>query len=167
MPINASRFRYPSAAGVMYRRCLEGIVRDKGSQQAIAILDNPRGGLKSALDEMASDTSLHPELAKWAGKVRLSGNTGGHFKPGNDLSDEDARDLSRFVAALFQYLYVSARGDLRLDWLRDLHLRAISEHLLGRRQCAGITDGSWNVLGSCLTTGTAGDSSIEDEQPPS
>jgi Domain of unknown function (DUF4145) len=63
--------RVPAAAGVMFRRCLEGIVRDKGSQQTTAILGNPRGGLKKALDEMASDTSLHPELAKWAGQVRL------------------------------------------------------------------------------------------------
>lgn len=96
----------PDAAGVMFRRCLEGIVRDKGSQQAIAILDAPKGGLAKALQQMSTEGTLHPTLSQWAKTVRLSGNTGGHYSPGEELNVAQARDLGKFIEQLFSYLYV-------------------------------------------------------------
>jgi len=96
----------PDAAGVMFRRCLEGIVRDKGSQQAIATLDAVNGGLAKALKEMSTDGTLHPTLSQWAKTVRLGGNTGGHYSPGDELDATQARDLGKFVDQLFNYLYV-------------------------------------------------------------
>jgi hypothetical protein len=96
----------PRAAAVMFRRTLEAVVRDKGSAQAIAALDDPKhGSLAAALRVMANEATLHPTLAEWAKEIRLGGNAGGHFDPIDDVTIEEAESLSRFVRELFDYLY--------------------------------------------------------------
>lgn len=95
----------PEAAGVMFRRCLEGIVREKGSALAIQALDNPRQGLGGALTVMANEGTLDPNLSQWAKEVRLGGNAGGHYRPGDDLTDSEARSLAKFIEQIFTYLF--------------------------------------------------------------
>jgi Domain of unknown function (DUF4145) len=94
----------PEAAGVMFRRCLEGIVREKGSVAAIQVLNDPRG-LGGALKVMTSDQTLDQNLSEWANEIRLGGNAGGHYNPGDDLTDSEARNLARFIEQLFTYLF--------------------------------------------------------------
>lgn len=93
----------PRAAGVMFRRTVEGIVRNKGSAKAVAQLDNP--DLPGALAIMAKEHTLLPTLAEWAQEVRALGNKGAHFDPIEDVTREQADDLSQLVRALLRYLY--------------------------------------------------------------
>jgi hypothetical protein len=93
----------PHAAAVMYRRTIEGIVRDKGSAKAIGQLENR--DLPGALKIMANESDLDPTLAEWADEVRGLGNVGGHFDPLEEVSVEQAIDLSHLVRQILRYKY--------------------------------------------------------------
>jgi uncharacterized protein DUF4145 len=92
--------RAPRAAAVMFRRTIEGVVHDRGSQDAQAARN-----LAAGLRVMANEHALDPTLADWAEEVRLGGNAGAHFDPMDDMTMEEAESLARLVAELFNYLY--------------------------------------------------------------
>jgi Domain of unknown function (DUF4145) len=87
----------------MYRRTVEGIVRDRGSQKAIKQLAS--GDLAGALKIMAKEHTLQETLAEWAEDIRSLGNVGGHFDPLEDVSVEQASDLSHLVRQVLRYIY--------------------------------------------------------------
>jgi hypothetical protein len=93
----------PHAAAVMYRRTIEGIVRDKGSAKAVSQLENR--DLPGALKIMAKENDLDPTLGEWADEVRGLGNVGGHFDPLEEVSVEQAADLSHLVRQILRYKY--------------------------------------------------------------
>lgn len=93
----------PHAAAVMLRRTIEGIVKDKGSGKAISQLE--KRDLPGALRIMAKEHDLDPTLADWADEARGLGNVGGHFDPLEEVSIEQAADLSRLVRQVLQYKY--------------------------------------------------------------
>lgn len=94
--------RAPAAASVMFRRALEAIVADRGSdaaKQAVKV------NLAKGLDAMADDGALDKSLAQWAREVRVVGNAGAHFEPGDPVEQDEAEDLARLVRALLHFLY--------------------------------------------------------------
>jgi hypothetical protein len=98
----------------MYRRTIEGIVRDKGSAKAVAQLENR--DLPGTLKIMAKEHDLDPTLAEWAEEVRGLGNVGGHFDPLEEVNVDQAVDLSRLVRQILRYKY---EEPARRQWLRD------------------------------------------------
>ena len=86
----------------MLRRTLEAIVREQGSEAAIKMLDD---NLASALKQMGKDGTLHPSLASWADEIRLTGNAGGHFDPLDNVTEEEAKDLSTLVRKTLNVIY--------------------------------------------------------------
>jgi hypothetical protein len=107
----------PHAAAVMYRRTIEGIVRDKGSQKAIGQLEHR--DLPGALKIMANENDLDPTLAEWADEVRGLGNVGGHFDPLEEVSLEQAADLSHLVRQILRYKYEEPARRQRLRESRN------------------------------------------------
>jgi len=95
--------RAPRGAAVMFRRSIEAVIRDKGSAATIKKLDDVT--LAAALREMADEKSLDPTLADWAKELRLGGNAGGHFDPMDDVTPEEAEELSKLLRAVLTYLY--------------------------------------------------------------
>jgi uncharacterized protein DUF4145 len=96
----------PNAAAVMFGRTLEAIVHDRGGEKAVKALDK---NLAAALDVMRVEGQLNQALAEWAKEVRLGRNAGGHEEPLDELDDvtpEEARNLSKFVEQLLVNLYV-------------------------------------------------------------
>jgi len=93
----------PHAAAVMYRRTIEGIVRDKGSERAVKQLES--SDLPGALKIMAKEHDLDSTLADWADEVRGLGNVGGHFDPLEEVNMEQAADLSHLVRQILRYKY--------------------------------------------------------------
>lgn len=93
----------PRAAAVMFRRTVEGIVRDTNSKKAVAQLDS--NDLAGALKILAKESVLDSTLGEWADDVRLLGNTGGHFDPIGDVSMEQANDLAQLVRQILRYHY--------------------------------------------------------------
>jgi Domain of unknown function (DUF4145) len=93
----------PRSAVVMFRRTVEGIVRDKGGAKAVEQLDNR--DLAGALRIMAKERELDPALADWAQEVRLIARTGAHFDPMEDVTPEQAGDLGRLIREMFRSLY--------------------------------------------------------------
>lgn len=93
----------PRAAAVMFRRTVEGIVRDLGSEKAVAQLDT--FDLPGSLAIMIKEGTLDKSLGEWAGEVRALGNVGGHFDPVKDVSIEQASDLASVVRQMLRYLY--------------------------------------------------------------
>jgi hypothetical protein len=91
------------AAAVMFRRTVEGIVRDKGSQKAVAQLD--AGDLPGALKIMNNEGDLDKTLFEWALTIRALGNTGGHFDPIENVSPVQAEELLGLVRQLLRYIY--------------------------------------------------------------
>ena len=87
----------------MFGRTLEAIVRDKGSERAVAAL---KDSLAAALDVMAAEHQLTPGLAAWTKEVRLARNAGGHDELLDDVTPEEARNLSKFLDQLLINLYV-------------------------------------------------------------
>jgi hypothetical protein len=109
----------PHAAAVMYRRTIEGIVRDKGSEKAVKQLDN--SDLPGALKIMAKEHALDATLADWAEDVRGLGNVGGHFDPLEEVNVEQATDLAHLVRQILRYLY---EEPARRQRLRDSRAKA-------------------------------------------
>jgi Domain of unknown function (DUF4145) len=96
----------PNAAAVMFGRTLEAIVHDKGGEKAVKALDV---SLAAALGVMVAEGRLSQDLADWAKEVRLGRNAGGHDEPLDKLDDvtpEEARNLSKFLDQLLVNLYV-------------------------------------------------------------
>ena len=87
----------------MFRRTVEGIVRDTNSKKAVAQLDS--NDLAGALKILAKESVLDSTLGEWADDVRLLGNTGGHFDPIDDVSMEQANDLAQLVRQILRYHY--------------------------------------------------------------
>lgn len=93
----------PHAAAVMFRRTVEGIVRDKGSEEAIKQLDN--NDLPGALLHMHKAGILDKTLYEWGLEIRALGNTGGHFDAFKNVSPEQADELLALVRQLLRYIY--------------------------------------------------------------
>lgn len=93
----------PRAAAVMFRRTVEGIVRDIGSKKAVDQLDS--NDLAGALKILAKEKILDATLGEWADDVRLLGNKGGHFDPIVDVSMEQANDLAQLIRQVLRYHY--------------------------------------------------------------
>ncbi|WP_377368245.1 DUF4145 domain-containing protein [Phenylobacterium ferrooxidans] len=87
----------PRASAVMARRTLEAVAFDKGETDGV---------LAVRLKRMAERGLLHESLADWSKEVRLIGNVGAHFDPIEDVSNQDARQLLKFITALLEYIYV-------------------------------------------------------------
>lgn len=101
--IRAHGAKAPHAAAVMFRRAVEGIVRDKGNAEAIKQLDN--GDLPGALLHMNKAGILDKTLYEWALEIRALGNTGGHFDLFENVSIEQSQQLVNAVRALLRYVY--------------------------------------------------------------
>jgi len=97
--------RAARAAAVMFRRSLEAVVRDRGSAAAVKAMDDPRGSLHAGLKVMADEHTLVETLASWAKEIRLTGNAGGHFDPLDDVTMDEATEMSKLVRNLFTFLY--------------------------------------------------------------
>jgi len=93
----------PRGAAVMFGRTLEAIVRDQGSPVAVKALE---GRLADGLAVMAAEGRLSQDLAEWAKEVRLGRNAGGHDELVDDVTPEEARNLSKFLDQLLINLYV-------------------------------------------------------------
>lgn len=94
----------PRGAAVMFGRTLEAIIRDRGSATAIKAIE---GRLADGLDVMAAEGELTKDLAQWAKELRLARNAGGHDETIDDVTSEEARDLSKLLDQLLQNLYVT------------------------------------------------------------
>ncbi len=92
----------PRAAAVMFRRTPEAIVKTTGSEAAKAAA---KQNLASGLSVMADEGALDRSLAEWAKEIRIVGNVGGHFDLGDDVTPEEAANLSKLLRELMRYLY--------------------------------------------------------------
>jgi hypothetical protein len=92
----------PRAAAVMFRRTLEAIVKISGSPAAQTAA---KQNLASGLTVMADEGALDRNLAEWAKEIRVVANSGAHFDLVDDVTPEEAENLSRLLRGLFQYLY--------------------------------------------------------------
>jgi hypothetical protein len=108
----------PHAAAVMFRRTIEGIVRDKGSAKAVEQLDSK--DLPGALKIMANEHDLDATLAEWADEVRGLGNVGGHFDPLEEVNVDQAADLAHLVRQILSYKYEEPARRQRLRKSRNL-----------------------------------------------
>jgi hypothetical protein len=104
----------PHAAAVMFRRTVEGMVRDKGNEAAIQQLDN--NDLPGALLHMNKAGILDKTLYEWALEIKALGNTGGHFDAFENVSPEQANALLQLVRQLLRYAYEEPE---RLRHLRE------------------------------------------------
>jgi hypothetical protein len=93
----------PHAAAVMFRRTVEGMIRDKGNEPAIQQLDN--NDLPGALLHMHKAGILDKTLYEWTLEIRALGNTGGHFDAFENVSAEQADALLALVRQLLRYVY--------------------------------------------------------------
>lgn len=93
----------PRGAVVLLRRTVEGVVRERGSAAAVKALDDK--SLAAGLKIMAEEGALDGSLSDWATEIRLTANVGAHFDPIEDVSLNEANDLSRLTRELLKYLY--------------------------------------------------------------
>jgi hypothetical protein len=100
--IRAMWAQAPNAAAVMFRRTLEGVVKKSGSAAAQTAA---RKNLASGLQAMAAEGALDKSLAEWAKEIRIVANFGAHFDPQDDVSPEEADNLSRLIREVLRYLY--------------------------------------------------------------
>lgn len=107
----------PHAAAVMFRRTVEGIVRDRGNEAAVRQLDH--GDLPGALEHMHKASILDKTLYEWALEIRALGNTGGHFDAFDSVSAEQADALLLVVRQLLRYVYEEPERMRKLRASRD------------------------------------------------
>ncbi|UUY01979.1 DUF4145 domain-containing protein [Svornostia abyssi] len=100
--VRANAANAPRAAVVMFRRTLEAIVDDSGSDAAKRAA---KSNLASALRVMADEGALYSQLADWATEVRQVGNAGAHFDPLEPLDSDDAKELGKLLRELLKFLY--------------------------------------------------------------
>jgi Domain of unknown function (DUF4145) len=101
--IRAMWAQAPRAAAVMFRRTLEAIVKTSGSTTAQDAAT--KKNLASGLSVMADEGALDRSLAEWAKEIRIVANVGAHFDPVDDVTPEEAENLSRLLRELLRYLY--------------------------------------------------------------
>jgi hypothetical protein len=101
--IRAMWAQAPRAAAVMFRRTLEAIVKTSGSPAAQAAANQKN--LASGLTVMADEGALDRNLADWANEIRVVANSGAHFDLVDDVTSEEAENLSRLIRELLRYLY--------------------------------------------------------------
>jgi hypothetical protein len=94
--------RAPRAAVVMFRRTLEALVADRGTEEAKRRLNR---NLASAREAMADERTLDGSLAEWAHEIRVVANAGAHFDPIADVSQDEAEELARLTRELLRYVY--------------------------------------------------------------
>lgn len=87
---------YRSSA-VMARRTLEAIAHDKGET---------KGTLANRLESLTKKGVLSPALSDWAKEVRLIGNSGAHFDPLEEVTQDDSNQIIVFIEELIKYLYI-------------------------------------------------------------
>lgn len=87
----------------MFRRTLEAIVREKGSAAAVAAID--KKNVASGLQVMADENTVTADLAEWAREIRLAANVGAHFDPMDNVTADEAENLSKLLRDLLIYLY--------------------------------------------------------------
>ncbi len=93
----------PRGAAVMFRRTLEAIVRDKGSRAAVKAMEDKN--LASGLRVMADEHAITPDLAEWTKSLRLAANVGAHYDPIENVTPEEAEELSKLLRHVLIYLY--------------------------------------------------------------
>jgi hypothetical protein len=86
----------------MFRRLLEGIVANLGSEAAKKV---SASNLANGLRVMADEHVLQPGLADWAQEIRVVGNTGAHYDALGDVTLDEARDLADLARRMLEYLY--------------------------------------------------------------
>ena len=91
----------PRAAAVMFRGALAEMVTDRGSDAA-----KSKHSLAAQLKQMSVDGNLDATLSDWADHVRVLGNAGAHPNELEPVTTDEAKDLSRLVNALVEYLYI-------------------------------------------------------------
>ena len=97
------------AAGAMFRKTLETALKDKLPQIEDKV------PLAARIKKAAEQQALTPDLAKWADKIRLDGNSAAH--DAEPFSRKDAEQLDVFTDLVLQYLYTlpgmlkEARGE--------------------------------------------------------
>jgi hypothetical protein len=88
------------AAAAMARRATQGICIDKEAKP---------DKLVNQVKALVASGSLHPNLGKWADRVRILGNAGAH--PGDDgleqVTEQDAKDAVAFLDQLLEWTYVA------------------------------------------------------------
>lgn len=84
-----------TAAAVMARRVLEGVVADQGGSGR---------NLSADLKALGAAGTIDSRLAEWAEALRLVGNSAAHAS-GAPVTEEDARDVLAFAEALGDYVY--------------------------------------------------------------
>jgi hypothetical protein len=88
------------AAAVMFRSALHLFVKDKGSPKA-----QGERHLKTALKSMKDDGDLHRSLWDWAYNLNQLGNEGAHPEDYDDVTQEEATGLGKFVRHLIRHEY--------------------------------------------------------------
>lgn len=88
------------AAAVMFRSALSLFIKDKGSDSAKA-----ERHLKTALNQMKTDGALHPSLWDWADHLNQIGNEGAHPEEYDDVTEQEALGLSKFLKNLINIEY--------------------------------------------------------------
>jgi hypothetical protein len=88
------------AASVMFRSALHLFVKDKGSEKA-----RSERHLKTALKSMKNDGDLHRSLWDWADHLNQLGNEGAHPEDYDDVTEEEATGLGKFVRHLIRHEY--------------------------------------------------------------
>lgn len=87
---------YRSSA-VMARRALEAITVDKGETE---------GKLFQRIKNLVTDGKIDKNLGEWATEIRLIGNSGAHYDPGDDVEKEDANQILMFIDQLINFVYI-------------------------------------------------------------
>jgi hypothetical protein len=93
----------PDAAGTMFRKALEAMLRDK--------YPGAKGRLLERIDQAAKAGVLTTELARYAHTIRLEGNEAAH----GDYEEADADRLRSFTTLVLQYVYTLPGMQAQID----------------------------------------------------
>lgn len=85
------------ATVVMVRRILEGVCKENGVSERMALV---RG-----LEELKSSGLIDGTISTWATALRVLGNEGAHYT-GRQVPHDDAEDAIAFAEALLDHIYV-------------------------------------------------------------
>lgn len=100
--IRAMWAQAPNAAAVMFRRTLEGVVKTSGSAAAQTAAEKR---LADGLQVMADEGTLDKSLAQWAKEIRIVANFGAHFDLTDEVTADEAENLSKLIREVLRYLY--------------------------------------------------------------
>lgn len=93
----------PDAAGIMFRKTLEAVLRDKCATAT--------GGLFKRIDHAAEVGILTADLARYAHTIRLEGNEAAH----GTYDKADAQRLHSLVKLVLQYVYTLPGMQSQID----------------------------------------------------